>query len=464
MLNHFNFRKFKDKVLITNDFGSYAFLDNNTFKEFVTNKLDKTSDCYEALKHENFIIEKPNELFGDEMKEKLRGIKSYALSGTSLHIFAITNACNVNCVYCQAKDKSSSLTGFMSVETARKAVEVALQAPGDSLTFEIQGGEPLLNFNVVKEIIEHTNEVKGNKEILFTLVSNLVALDDEKLKYLVDHKVSVCTSLDGPKQVQENNRRCKVSGSTFDYATKGIKKLQENGICGGAIQTTTRYSLQYPEEIVNTYFEMGMHGIFIRALTPLGFAKADWETIGYSPQEFLEFYRRAFDRILEINRNGHCFPELHASYFLRKMLHGTAVNYMELRSPCGAGMGQLSYYYNGDVYTCDEGRMISEAGIDAFKLGNVYENSYDELMANPVCKTLAIASVVESLPGCSDCVYNPYCGVCPVVNYAHEKDIFPRSPKNFRCEVYSGMMNIYFDKLLNGDEQTLKIFESWIND
>ena len=141
---------------------------------------------------------------------------------------------------------------------------------------------------------------------------------------------------------------------------------------------------------------------------------------------------------------------------------GHSDNYMELRSPCGASMGQLSYYYNGKVYTCDEGRMISEAGIDAFLLGNVYDNTYEELMSSPVCKTLAISSVVESLPGCSDCVYNPYCGVCPVITYAHEKDIFPKSTKGFRCEIYSGMMDIYFKILHEGNEDVIRVLESWL--
>jgi len=463
MINHFNFGKFKDKILVTNDFGRFIFLTKDDFKKFVDGKTGPQDEIYTSLVENHFILESPSVLFDDELKDEIRSLKNYVLSGTSLHIFAITNACNANCIYCQAKDKASKLNGFMTKETARKAVDIALQSPANPITIEIQGGEPLLNFEVVKEIVEYADNVRGDKEVSFTMVSNLIALDDEKINYLREKKVSVCTSLDGPRNVQENNRVCKNNGSTYDYAIKGIEKLRKAEIFGGAIQTTTKYSLAFPEEIVDLYVSLGIPGMFIRPLTPLGFAKSDWNEIGYTPKEFLTFYKKAFDRIMQINKEGTFFPELHASYFLRKILRGYAINYMELRSPCGAGLGQLSYYYTGDVYTCDEGRMISEAGIEAFKLGNVYKDSYNDLINNPICKTLVLSSVVESIPGCSECVYNPYCGVCPVITYAHEKDIFPKSPKGFRCQVYSGMMDLFFDILYNANEDDIAVFESWVD-
>jgi His-Xaa-Ser system radical SAM maturase HxsB len=462
MINHFNFSKFKDKVLITNDFGRYLFLNKDEFKKFIEKKLDSQEQIYKDLVENHFILDRPGVLFEEELKDEIRSMKSYTLSGTSLHIFAITNSCNANCIYCQAKDKASKLNGFMTKETARKSVDIALQSPEKRITIEIQGGEPLLNFEVVKEIVDYTTEVKGDKDVSFTMVSNLIALDEEKVSFLVKNNVSVCTSLDGPQNVQEHNRVCKNGGSTYEYAIHGIEKLREAGIFGGAIQTTTKYSLSYPEEIVNLYSDLGLPGMFIRPLTPLGFAKSDWQEIGYTPEEFLLFYKKAFNRIMEINKQGKFFPELHASYFLRKILDGSSINYMELRSPCGAGIGQLSYYYTGDVYTCDEGRMISEAGIDAFKLGNVYKDSYEDLIKNPICKTLALSSVVESIPNCSDCVYNPYCGVCPVITYAHENDIFPKSPKGFRCQVYSGMMDMFFEILYKANADDLKVLESWL--
>lgn len=294
-------------------------------------------------------------------------------------------------------------------------------------------------------------------------MSNLIALTDDKLDYMAKYHVAVSTSLDGPKHVHDHNRRFLKSESSFEHMERGLQKLKEYGISAGAIETTTKYSLSYPEEIVDAFYDHGLPGIFLRPLTPLGFALADWENIGYSAKDFLKFYRKAFEHILQINKKGNWFPEQLSVYFLKKILHGFSYNYMELRSPCGASMGQMSYYYDGSIYTCDEGRMISESGSYVFRLGTV-ENTYEELMQSPICKTTALASVVESLPVCSDCVYQPYCGVCPVITYAMEKDIFPKAPKGFRCEIYTGILDILFEKLKSKDEQIMKIFESWIRE
>ena len=152
--------------------------------------------------------------------------------------------------------------------------------------------------------------------------------------------------------------------------------------------------------------------------------------------------------------------EGHASTFLTKILGGLGINYMELRSPCGAAVGQMAYYYNGDVFTCDEGRMLSEMGDNAFKLGTV-NNTYDELMNSSACKACGIASTLETAPTCYDCVYQPYCGTCPVVNYALDGDIFPKQQNSYRCAVYKGMLDALFTLLRENDPDTIRILNSW---
>lgn len=90
-------------------------------------------------------------------------MKGYCLCGTALHIFAVTNKCNLNCIYCQAHSQSSSLNCSMTKETGRKAIDFALQSPNKSLTFEFQGGEPLLNFDVIKDMIDYSKTVNKDK-------------------------------------------------------------------------------------------------------------------------------------------------------------------------------------------------------------------------------------------------------------------------------------------------------------
>ena len=464
--NHFNFRKDEGSILMTNDAGRFIFLESDTFRQFIRGSLTPDSPVYNQLKENGFLIDEPFDVFASRYTSAVRSMKSYLFSATALHIFAVTNTCNLNCVYCQAKDIHSSLGGMMSPETGRRAISLAMQSPAPSLTFEFQGGEPLLNLSTVLEMIRYSRELNKtyHKDIQYTIVSNLVALTEEKLQLLLQENVSICTSLDGCALVHNKNRVLKSDGSgSFSLVMRQLQKLKARQIPIGAIETTTRCGLSYPKELIDTYINAGIQSIFIRPMTPLGFAKAYWDQIGYSPEAYLRFYRCAFEYILSINLAGNCFPELQAVYFLKKILTGTADNYMELRSPCGAGVGQLSYYYDGSVYTCDEGRMISESGDTSFRVGNVYTSTYNDLMESQTCKSLCVASVVEALPHCCDCVYHPYCGVCPIVSYAGEKDIFPRQPFDFRCKVYSGILDLLFEKIQSGNKEIMDIFYSWID-
>ena len=165
------------------------------------------------------------------------------------------------------------------------------------------------------------------------------------------------------------------------------------------------------------------------------------------------------DLIIEENLNGNHMVEGHAMIFLNKILRQNFENYMELRSPCGAGTGQIAYYYDGDVYTCDEARMVSEMGDDSFRLGNV-DNSYDELMDSNICKVTCQASVLESLPSCCDCIYHAYCGVCPVVNLALNGSIYERVANSYRCKIYKGMLDAVFERLTV--DSVKQIFEKWV--
>jgi len=462
MLNHFNFKQLFGEFLITNDLGMYAFLSKPDFYKFVCGKLSPNDSCYQTLCDRFFISNNSKETFLDETVDSLRALKSYMFSSTALHIFAVTNTCDLNCIYCQARDFSSKKRGFMSIKTGRKAVEVAMCSPTKYLTFEFQGGEPLLNIDVVKAMISHSKEINTEKEIQYTIVTNLVSLSDNVLEYLINENVSICTSLDGYADVHNLNRIFSNGLGSYDAVKRGIEKVKAAGRYIGAIQTTSRHSLAYPKDIVSAYVDLGISGIFLRPLTPLGTARKYWDDIGYTTDEFLSFYKEALDFIIKVNIEGLHFPEIHASYFLKKILGGYSDNYMELRSPCGASIGQLSYYHDGNVYTCDEGRLLSEMGDSSFLLGNVHTNTYDDLMNCSSCKSTSAASVIESLPGCCDCVYQPYCGVCPVVNYVDSKDIFPKSPRDYRCRIHEGILDILFKLIYMDDKAVMDVFFRWI--
>lgn len=462
LLNAFHF-KFQqpDQVLLTNDWGRYVFLSKKEFHQLLQQHETENPGLNQQLRKKHFLLE-PEDLLSDETAGQLRDMKSYLFTATALHIFVVTDACNYQCVYCQAQAERQQKKYYMDKETARKAVDLALQSPAGELTFEFQGGEPLLNYPVIREIILYTEQKKGDKKIHFTLVSNLSLLTPEIRDFLLDHQVSICTSLDGPAPLQCRNRVSRGGKNSYEYVQQGVRLFQERGCPVGAIETTTRYSLSQAREIVQEYKRQQQHSLFLRPLTPLGYAHEKWQLIGYTADEFLDFYRKALREIMDVNRQGYFLREQQAVYFLNKILLGEAENYMELRSPCGAALGQLAYNYDGNVYTCDEARMVAEMGKPIFRLGNVKENTYQEIIASRTCKATCSASILETIPGCCDCVYQPYCGVCPVINYALEGNLFAGQPNGYRCRIYKGILDTLFAILQNEDSADRKILESWV--
>ena len=463
MINYFNFKRLEnDKYLLTNDFGNYQVVDDKTLHHLLNNQVDKIENKDELIK-DGFIIEKPFEKYIQKYSPLLKSMKGYCLNSTALHIFAMTNACNFNCIYCQAHDDCSKQNSFMTKEIGEKVIDFALQSANHNLTFEFQGGEPLLNFDVIKHMILYLESLEHNKNVELTIVTNFTLLDDDKLEFLLKHNVKLCTSLDGNRDIHYHNRPYKNGKGSYDDVVNRIKELKARGLEFGAIQTTSNYALKYPKEIIDQYRELGFNTIFLRPLTPLGMADKFWESVGYGPEEFVEFYNKAFDYIMKLNLSGERFIEIHSTYFLKKMLCNYSDNYMELRSPCGAGIGQMSYYYDGNVYTCDEGRMLSETGDNSFLIGNVLKNDQVNSVQSNICKATCQASIVECLPGCQDCVYHPYCGVCPVVNYANSKDLYGKNIKEFRCKAYKGILDKLFSILTGADEEKKKVLYSWVN-
>lgn len=458
-LNYFNFKYFGDDVLLTNDMGRYVYLPMNEFKKLLSNRSGLKAEYTKELIEAGILFDESALEFTATKKHVLREAKEYMGEATGLHIFVVTTACNMNCIYCQANNGREKPHSYMSIETAEKAVDIALQSPNKCLNFEFQGGEPLLNFQVIKHIVEYAETNKGHHEICYNLVSNLTLVTDKIIEFLNQYKVGVSTSLDGPEHVHNSNRVYGDGSGTFSNVVDSITKVRAAGIRVGAIETTTRHSLSAPEGIVRCYAEMGFDSVFIRPLTQLGKASAGWNQVGYTAEQFLEFYKRAFNELIKLNQQGRYIKEAHASIFLQKM-QGTGINYMELRSPCGAGIGQMVYYTDGSVFTCDEGRMFYEMGSDTFKLGTVL-NTYKELIENGVCRSVCTSGILESIPGCCDCVYQPYCGVCPVVNYASESDLITKQPRNYRCRIYSGMLDTIFAELQHGDTERTRVLWSW---
>ncbi len=470
-LAFFRFKEFKNNILITNEVGEFLYLTKKEFNNFLHGKIKKESKLYKKLRQKHFLKKEINK---KKLIEKYTIKKSFITQGPSLHIFVLTKRCDNKCVYCHASScKSANSKLDMNEEVAKKSLDIAFKSPSEFLAIEFQGGEPLINWKTLKFIIEKAKKknVKAKKKLEFRLVTNLNLMDDEKFEYLIQNQVIISPSFDGPEKLHNKNRPAiDNKNNNYKNVVKWIKKLNIDD--GEKIKkenkyfykmdspiTITKDSLFLSKEIIDEYISLNMDGIYLRSLNPYGFAKNIWKSIGYTTEEFVEFYKKTLDYIININLKGKFFKEEASIFFLKKILTKYDPNMIDLRSPCGAGIGNLAYNYNGKVYSCDEGRMLSEMGDESFCLGDVDDN-YAKQIDNTVVKSICSASCLEGNPGCNDCVYLPYCGTCAVFNYVTQGNILGQMPTNERCKLNKSILNYLFEKIQ--DEKIKKVFLSWI--
>lgn len=465
----FRFREVGGDVLLTNPFGDWIFVKKDELYAMAKGEVGEGSALYDRLAARNFVRARVDV---DAQAARMARKKRFLDHGPNLHAMVVTLRCNESCVYCHAsRADMDRVDTDMSKETAEKAVELALQTTSPGVTIEFQGGEPLVNFDVMKHIVQTAlakNRAYG-KALEFTMVSNLSLMDDEKLRFLIDNKVQVCTSIDGPEALH-NKQRILAGGNAWRESVKWIKRINDEYARMGldpvlyhveALLTTTRALLPYPKELVDTYVDLGCRAIFIRPVDPFGWASRTAKTVEYPRADYLTFYKAATDYILELNKQGVQALERFAAIFLTKILGDEEPNFLDVRSPGGAGIGQLAYSYDGKIFTSDEGRMVAQMGDPFFEIGHVDTSSYRDLMTHPTVRALSLASNLETQPDCTACTYNPYCGIVPEHSYRTQGSIFGRMRESVLCAVHKGIQDYLFDLLRQDDPQTMEILRRW---
>jgi uncharacterized protein len=457
-ISFFRFRETKEGFLMTNDFGKYIKLTADEFDKFLKGKINKNTKLYKDLFKKGFykksLIDNKKELI-----ESYRGIKGNLFNqGASLHIIALTGECNLSCIYCQAFQKKSGKkkSTHMDKDTAKKTVDFIFKTPNKNIVIEFQGGEPLANWDTMKFIVEYARkkEKESDKKLDFALVSNFTLMTEAKVDFFSKYNVFLCTSLDGPEELHNKNRVFN-GGNNYKTVIKWIKKLKGKGATIGAVLTVSKHSLKYYKEIVDEYLNLGIRGSQLRPLSCLGKAKSDWEKIGYSAEEFISFWKKAMDYIIDINLRGVFFDEGGSRIMLQKIIENKNPGYTDLNSPCGAVLGQLLYNYDGKIYTCDEGRMLKE---DTFLIGDIHDE-YENVVMSDKTKATMISSCLENT-FCDYCVYGAYCGICPVQNFSNFGNLFPNITSTFHCKVKMAQFDYLFKRL--DEEDVKKIFEKWV--
>lgn len=457
----FDFTSISGKEVLINELGDMIISPVGTVQKIVDRTLPK-EDLYKSLVANFFISEQQVPPLIDIYAERLAEKKRFLETRTGLHIFVLTLRCNQNCVYCQAFSQNEESAGCtMSRETMAKSVDLMFHSPAEAITMEFQGGEPSLVPDLIEygiQLAEEKNKT-ADKAISYVLCTNSINLTDRMLEICTRYNVIISTSLDGPAFLHNANRGKRdsyekvVAGIARGRAAVGADRVS-------ALMTTSIEGLNYPIEIVDEYVKLGFKSIFLRALNPYGLAthNDNWEQY---TNDFIAFYKKAFEHILEINRQGTRFVEEFAAIILRKMLTPYCTGFVDLQSPAGVINSVLIYNYDGGVYCSDESRMLAEFKDYTFRLGSV-DDRYEDLVYGCKAKEIANVWANEALAGCSDCALKQFCGADPVRNYSTQGDMYGNRATSLLCRKNKAVIEYLISLIIERHDDVMPIFRNWV--
>jgi His-Xaa-Ser system radical SAM maturase HxsB len=446
----------RDRFAVSNLVGDLLLVTGDELEQVTSLAFEPGDGLYERAFEKLLVARRGQRAQLQLLALRLRSRMAFLREPTPLHLFVVTLRCEHSCPYCQVSRQSADRERFdMSEETAMRAVDVALSAPSPSIKVEFQGGEPLLNFELVQKIVKAVQERAPacGKNVEFVIATNLALLTDEVLSFCRENGVLLSTSLDGPADLHNRNRP-RPGGNSHELVVAGIRRAQ--AVLGrdrvGALMTTTEASLGRVEEIVDEYLRLDLDGIFLRPLSPYGFAIKTKQFARYGGGEWLAFYERGLRCIIEKNKQGREFPEFYATLLLKRMLSDQPIGYVDLRSPAGIGLGALVYNYDGKVFASDEGRMLAEMGDRTFELGDLREDDYRSLVLSEKLIDLVGSTLAQCSPQCTSCAYEPLCGAEPVYHHATQGDAVGIKPLSEFCTRQKSVLKLLLETLEGGGD------------
>lgn len=455
-----------DRYVATNMAGEYTVMSRADIGEFAHGTLSPSDRLYNELKSTHFLVDADTNVGADLLALKVRTKLAPLANFTSLHIFVTTLRCEHSCPYCQVSRANDDRREFdMSEETALKSLDLVFHSPSPAIKIEFQGGESLLNLPLIRFVVteaKRRNETMG-RDLAFVIATNLAVLDDEALDFAREHDILISTSLDGPADLHNKNRP-RPGKDSYERAVAGIHRARRalGHYSVGALMTTTAASLDRVRDIIDEYIRLDFGSIFLRPLSPYGFAIKTKSYLSYDQSKWLDFYFEGLDYIIELNLNGHPFVEQYAAMVLKKMLTPLQTSYVDLMSPAGIGIGAIVYNYDGTVYASDESRMLAEMNDETFALGNVHDDDFADIMLSDALLEPLEKSFTGSVPGCSWCAFEPWCGAEPVFHYATQRDFVGKKPLSAFCTrnmaVFRGLIT-----RMEADPTVCQLFERWAN-
>ncbi len=362
---------------------------------------------------EALLLEREGSLFTpDEYEGYMKEFEKrpVAVKALCLHI---AHDCNLKCRYCFAEEgEYHGRRALMPFEVGKAALDFLIANSGSRRNLEVDffGGEPTLNFQVVKELVAYGREQEKlhDKNFRFTLTTNGVLLNEEVIEFANQEMANVVLSIDGRKEVNDKMRPFAGGGGSYDVIVPKFQRLAESrGQKGYYVRGTyTHHNLDFSKDVLHLA-DLGFQQISVEPVVAQ-------ETDSYAiRKEDLPILCQEYDRLAEEmarrRKNGNGFQFFH---FMIDLEGGPCV--AKRLSGCGSGTEYLAVTPWGDLYPCHQ-----FVGNEAFLMGNVKEGVTNEALRDKFkgCNVYAKES-------CRDCFAKFYCsGGCAANAYHFQGDI-----------------------------------------
>lgn len=377
--------------------------------EEVKERLSPTygeAEVLEALEEIQYLIDAEELLTTDQYHDYVVDFKKRktVVKALCLHI---AHDCNLACQYCFAEEgEYHGRRALMSFEVGKKALDFLIANSGNRRNLEVDffGGEPLMNWEVVKQLVEYgrSKEKEYNKNFRFTMTTNGVLLNDEIMEYCNREMSNVVLSLDGRKEVNDKMRPFRGGKGSYDLIVPKFQKFAEmRGDRDYYVRGTfTRHNLDFSKDVME--------------FADLGFRSMSIEPVVAAPEEeyaireedlpqIMEEYDRLAEEYLKRKKDGRGFNFFHFNIDLNQ---GPCV--AKRLSGCGSGTEYLAVTPWGDLYPCHQ-----FVGQEEFLLGNVDTGVTNERIRDEfkLCN-------VYAKDKCRDCFARFYCsGGCAANSY-----------------------------------------------
>ena len=362
-------------------------------------------DCYEQIT----ALKDEGELFTPDVFEPLAG-KFKEKSGDVIKALClhVAHTCNLNCAYCFASQgKYNGERAVMSFEVGKQALDFLVKHSGRRHNLEVDffGGEPLMNFQVVKDLVAYARSIEkeAGKNFRFTLTTNGMLIDDEVIDFANREMSNVVLSLDGRKEVHDRYRVDYAGNGSWERIVPKFQKLvRERG--GKNYYMRGTFTHHNPDFLQD-----------IRQMLDLGFTELSMEPVVCAPDDptalteedrriVLDQYEKLAELMLEREREGRPFTFYH--YMID--LSGGPCIYKRI-SGCGSGTEYMAVTPWGDLYPCHQ-----FVGDEHFRLGDLWHG-----LDNPEVQKEFASCNVYAKPECRDCWAKLYCSGGCAANAFH---------------------------------------------